>query len=568
MKHFQVHFFCVIAIFIILAIGRATYTVDFGGMMQQFKNKAAQVKAGYNQAYDQAKSYVTQNVVTPVIKKMIQSQERAITENPYKNTIASVRMGNELCAEEQAFLSKRTPYVKIALEKMLHRQLQDHQVPTIALIGSGGGYRAMLCTTGFLCGADTIGLLDATTYITALSGSTWALGAWIATGLPIADFRAYLIGTIVKNIHKIQNFEAKEIIDVLATKLSFEQPITIVDLYGGLLANRLLEGFGTNRQLVYLSHQARRVANGTFPYPIYTAVDGSAKVAHDASWYEFTPHEIGSSLFALYVPTWAFGRKFYAGQSLDYAPEQSLGFLLGTFGSAFAVHFGRAWEEVTAEFSDNFLKQAIEEYVLKSITGNRVFWAEVYNYMKGMSDIANTYERLNERETLKMVDAGLAYNLPYPPISGQRPERFANIMIFLDSSAGKLPNEFMKVEAYARQNNLKFPKIEWTDLDKKTISIFKDETDPTVPVVIYMPRISDPQLWEENKANNAYEKYNNSISYFDMEVCTNEGSFCTTASFKYTESQSQQIVDLMEFNMIVNKDKIIDAITWVIDQQN
>ncbi len=83
-----------------------------------------------------------------------------------------------------------------------------------------------------------------------------------------------------------------------------------------------------------------------------------------------------------------------------------------------------------------------------------------------------------------------------------------------------------------------------------------------------MPRISDPQLWEENKTNNAYEKYNNSISYFDMEICTNEGSFCTTASFKYTESQSQQIVDLMEFNMIVNKDKIIDAISWVIDRHN
>lgn len=47
------------------------------------------------------------------------------------------------------------------------------QVPTIAVLGSGGGYRA---TTGFsaACRAlDEMDLLNCVTYLTGLSGSAW-----------------------------------------------------------------------------------------------------------------------------------------------------------------------------------------------------------------------------------------------------------------------------------------------------------------------------------------------------------------------------------------------------------
>lgn len=48
-----------------------------------------------------------------------------------------------------------------------------YQVPTIAVLGSGGGFRA---TTGFsaACRAlDEMDLLDSITYLTGLSGSAW-----------------------------------------------------------------------------------------------------------------------------------------------------------------------------------------------------------------------------------------------------------------------------------------------------------------------------------------------------------------------------------------------------------
>lgn len=47
------------------------------------------------------------------------------------------------------------------------------QVPVIAVVGSGGGTRAMTGLYGSLKGLQRLGLLDAMSYITGVSGSTW-----------------------------------------------------------------------------------------------------------------------------------------------------------------------------------------------------------------------------------------------------------------------------------------------------------------------------------------------------------------------------------------------------------
>ena len=47
------------------------------------------------------------------------------------------------------------------------------QVPVIAVLGSGGGTRAMTSLYGSLAGLQELGLLDAVTYLSGVSGSTW-----------------------------------------------------------------------------------------------------------------------------------------------------------------------------------------------------------------------------------------------------------------------------------------------------------------------------------------------------------------------------------------------------------
>lgn len=557
--------FCVIAIQVKALDFSGAYQ-KVSGMYQQAKGAVASAKDVYGR---------TKEITTPIKEaasgvvstgaQYLARDSVAVKNNPYKNVVAIVRTGNELNTHEREYVSKRRPKVKHALEKMLGRSLDGKHIPTIAIVASGGGYRAMLGSIGALCAAEKLGIMGAATYITALSGSTWALSAWMSTGMSIENFKQYIQRNIEKDIVNVGLTESKRITDMLMVKLAFNQPVTTVDVYGGLLANRLLSQYGVDCQRVYLSQQAERIKNADVPYPIYTAIDAREAVAREPQWYEFTPHEIGSPYFNVYVPTWAYGRQFYAGGSTDFAPEQSLGFHMGVWGSAYGVHFGRVWETIIDSVpGSSVIRAAIEKKFIDPYTGKRLdtTWGEVNNYMYAIPN-----QELQLRPTIKFVDAGIDFNLPYPPVSGERPERKADIMLFLDFSGGSLLYSIKKAEEYARKKGLKFPKIDYVDIETKTISIFRDPVDPSVPVIIYLPRVSDQQLWQAHKSNPLFSQYN-SIEGFNFEECTNaSGGGCGTLRFQYTAHDSQQLMDQMEFNMIVNKDKIIEAINWVIDHK-
>ncbi|KAH6880691.1 acyl transferase/acyl hydrolase/lysophospholipase [Thelonectria olida] len=70
-------------------------------------------------------------------------------------------------------------------------------------------------------------------------------------------------------------------------------------------------------------------------------IDGSAPRTAESSqgkglfqWFEMSPLEIGCAETQRYVPTWAWGRTFVSGKSVDRKPEQSLSLLLGQCTSA------------------------------------------------------------------------------------------------------------------------------------------------------------------------------------------------------------------------------------------
>jgi phospholipase A2 len=494
------------------------------------------------------------------IKTSLRKKVNIAGENAYAHEVASVRVGNDLSVGERDFLLKREPKVRSALEKMFEESLAQKTIPTISIVMSGGGYRAMLGAIGFLLGAEKIGLLSATTYLSTLSGSTWAVAPWIATGMSLTDFKEYVCQEITKNITVVSPDESGLISSMLGQKIVFREPITSVDIYGALLANRLLVDFGERRQLVRLSDLHERIRNADYPYPLFTAIDARMRAFKDPAWFEFTPHEIGCAEFGAYIPTWAYGRKFDAGTSVNFAPEQSLGFQLGTFGSAFGVHVEYMWDQIAHKLPNSWFK-ALMTHIVKKNAGKRAFWAALPNYMFGMKK-----QEISERTYLKLVDAGLAFNLPYPPVSGERVERKSDIILLCDMSATGKGHALLKAEQYARSRGLKFPVIDYTDIHLKTMSIFKDDADSSVPLVIYMPRFADQLLWQENKSNSLLSKYR-SIENFDVENCVKKG-FCSTYNFQYSPEQSQKLIDLMEFNVMVNKDAIIEAIYSVVERKN
>jgi len=516
--------------------------------------------------------------VTRPVKDTIKKEFKAIRENPYKDTVGKLRIGNDLHPDERAYLEKRMPKVKTALEKFLGHEINQTQIPKIALVESGGGYRAMTCSVGWHVGAAKIGLMDAVTYMVGLSGSTWSIGLWVTSGQPIETFKKNLIPKMKAGLIKPSPAELELIVKNFLVKALFDQEVTFMDLYGGLLANDLLNDFGDDRQRIYLSNQAANIKEGQLPFPIYTTVSGDVQQAKQ-NWYEYTPYEVGATWLGMYTPTWAYGRKFEKGQSIDFAPEQSLGFQLGSFGSAFAASFSRIYKEIDfpdqkppmniilEKITDTFGEEPFILYGTKRATA-----ITVNNFSYGMPQ--STIKQLKK---IMVVDAGLEFNLPYPPISGERPERKADIIIILDASGNKnMKDEFSKVELYARNNKLKYPSIDYTNIQKQTISIFKDENDPSVPLVIYLPRINDTKLLTSMKNNpNFVASYPEFIASlptlklddFDVGTCIKK-DYCTTGNFSYSEQEVDQLSAVTEFNILANKDVIRDAIEWKVNQMN
>lgn len=504
------------------------------------------------------------NAVKPVLEsfeRALKNQMPAVRNNPYKVVDARIRKGNDLPIGEKEFLKKRKLHVKKALEQLLGMSIPEKDVPTIACIGSGGGYRSMLFMSGALTGFDMEGLLDSFTYVVGLSGSTWAIGPWISNKKRVGVYKDELCQTLAKGLKDIKPGDIELFADVLITKFLFDQPLGLVDLYGLLLANALFSSFGLLEQQVHLSAQQEIIKNGTVPMPIYTAI--RAEKLKKEEWYEFTPFEVGGAWLGTYVPTWAFGRKFTNGVSINFAPEQSFGFLLGIFGSAFAVTIERLFEEMSIanKMQTNLAKKLIQS-VIARIGDERVFPARTFNFCYGIPN-----NPLKEQWYMQFSDAGIDFNLPYPPVSGERPERKADIMIFMDASAGDPLEEFRKVEQYARAKNLKFPVIDYNGLDKKIIAVFKDEKDPEVPIVIYMMRFQDKDLWQKNRELPGYKMYQPYLDTFVLDECLKKGNPCNTFNFNYTKQEALSMATLGEFNVRASIQTIIDTIRWSIDRK-
>ena len=492
-----------------------------------------------------------------IFQKAIKKVVPAIRLNKYKKQTAQVRVGNELCEQEKLFCMARKQIVKQALEKLLDVQLNDDKISTISIVASGGGFRAMLATIGFMHALESLGLLDAVTYISALSGSTWAIGSWLSSGLSVAEFKEMLLPELAPGLLPLSFNEVCLLVNPLLAKWSFDQPITMVDCYGTLVGNRVLKNFADNRHRIYLSDQAELLKDGLRPFPIYTAIDCAKPIAPD--WFEFTPYEIGGAWLGHYVPSWAYGRKFKKGVSVDCAPEQSLSMEFGIFGSAFAATFNQMYNDVQDAIASDVIKVVIER-ILQDIGNKRISNSCFNNFAYGMNNCPIKTEKY-----IELADAGLDFNLPYPPISGERSERKSDIIIFLDASyyIEGVP-ALVGAAHYAHEQGLPFPDIvEPYEVAKRAVTVLKDDNNPDCPVVIYIPWVKNEISWQENKDNVEYEQFKTYLENFDPQACLD--GVCDTFNFEYDYHQAQSVVALGAFNIRSHKNIILEAVKSVLD---
>lgn len=203
---------------------------------------------------------------------------------------ASVRVSNELCAEEKRFLENRGQFTKRALARYLdipEDKINPEDVPVIAMCGSGGGLRALVAGTASYLSAHEQGLFDCVTYTAGVSGSCWLQTLYYSnlTGRSHSRLIRHL-----KNRLGVHIAYPPEALDLVASAPTNKHLLTglvekakgtpdaefgIVDIYGVLLAGRLLvpKGELSVDELDFkLSHQRRYTDDGSHPLPIYTAV--------------------------------------------------------------------------------------------------------------------------------------------------------------------------------------------------------------------------------------------------------------------------------------------------------
>ena len=345
-------------------------------------------------------------------------------------------------------------------------------------------------------------------------------------------------------------------------RAAIEQPVTLVNFWGALLATRYLEPYGKSRQAIRFS----RVLSGDYariyPFPILTAVNayGYDDVLENRmrmNWYEFTPYEVGGVgnwLGNVFAPTWAFGRKFKNKVSQNFNPEYDLGLLMGIWGSAFAVSYARVYEELLPNLgsfksSVELLREKLDDSWV-TFQEKKISVAKAYNFTRDIPGAP-----YGDKHKLLVVDAGLAFNLPYPPVSGHG-ARKADILIFLDASGGlekKGAAALQRSEIYAHKNGLKFPQLpkgqEFVDATSKAVAIFKDEQDPEVPLVIFLSRVVD----------RAAVKYDTSIP---KDFTTSFG----TLKIQYSGLDFDHISLVAQQNVEHSIDQIKEAMSWKIAQ--
>ncbi|XP_067833195.1 cytosolic phospholipase A2 zeta-like [Heptranchias perlo] len=157
-----------------------------------------------------------------------------------------VRLSFDLADPEKEFLVKRKKFVARALKKALQlkKTPKDIHVPVIAILGSGGGIRAMTSLYGALSGLQQMHLLDCVTYMVGVSGSTWCMSTlYQDTDWSRKDMKGPILHA-KKQVTKAKTSVLSKdrlgyYINALVEKNRSGQSVTVTDLWGLIIESFL-----------------------------------------------------------------------------------------------------------------------------------------------------------------------------------------------------------------------------------------------------------------------------------------------------------------------------------------
>uniref|UniRef100_A0A8C6XQM3 Phospholipase A2 n=1 Tax=Naja naja TaxID=35670 RepID=A0A8C6XQM3_NAJNA len=285
-----------------------------------------------------------------------------------------LRFSMALCDEEKDFRQQRKTRVMHYLNKLLGADLTSiRDVPVIAILGSGGGFRATVGLSGVMKALYESGILDCATYIAGLSGSTWYMSTLYShPDFPVKGPKE--INTELRNsishtpLKLLTPQKVKRYIEALWKKKRSGQPVTFTDIFGMLIGETLVQ----NRMDITLSHMKEKVNKAQSALPLFTCLHVKPDVSElmFADWVEFSPYEIGMAKYGTFMTPNLFGSKFFMGTVVKKYKENPLHFLMGIWGSAFAILINRVLGVSNSQNKGPTMEEELENIRLRQIVSN------------------------------------------------------------------------------------------------------------------------------------------------------------------------------------------------------
>ncbi|OBT92870.1 Lysophospholipase 1 [Pseudogymnoascus verrucosus] len=476
------------------------------------------------------------------------------------STRPTIRLAGSLSDNETAWLEVRRNNTIWAMRNFLGRAnitgldtnayidniaRNASELPNIGIAISGGGYRALMNGAGALAAFDNRttnstnqgqlgGLLQATTYLTGLSGGSWLVGSLyvnnftsvqdiINTGSLWQFDNSILKGPTTLSTTDYYNTLYNDV----NSKADAGFNTTITDYWGLSLSFQLVNPTNGGPAYTFSSiADDPGFAAANEPMPIIVADErapGQLLIPANTTIYEFNPWEIGT-----FDPTtFGFAPLRYVGSNFSggvLPPSEACvrgvdnaGFVMGTSSSLFNQLYLTV--NATSGVSDR-VRSSISN-ILQNVGESNSDIADWPNPFYGYNNKTNLN---SQSKSLTLVDGGEdLQNIPLHPLL--QPIRHVDIIFAVDASAdtsANWPNGTAMVASFQRslntslENGTVFPSIP----DQNTFINLGLNTRPTFfgcnasnmtgpsPLIVYLP-------------NHPYVYYSN-VSTFDLSYNNTE----------------------------------------------
>lgn len=481
------------------------------------------------------------------------------------------RKANSLSESEESWIKGRDAVTNPALIDWLsNSNLTDFDASSflsnttirVATAFSGGGYRAMLCGAGQVAALDNRtnnstesghmgGFLQASSYISGLSGGNWLLGSMVVnnwtsvqdlqSSQDLWDLSHNILNPGGINVFKTGSYW-DDISDSVSAKKDAGYNTSITDIWGRALSYQFFQGTRGGVQTHYSNvRDFDEFTSYSMPFPIHVAdgrAPGTTVISTNSSVFEINPFELGSWDPSVY----SFVDLRYVGTPLQNGESNgtcingydNVGFVIGTSSSLFnALILNLNSSGLTG------VLYTLAESILTDLGEDNddiAIWEP--NPFYGLDYIDNN---LTESYTLDLVDGGEdLQNVPLHPLI--QPERNIDFLFAFDNSAdtyddnpngANFPDGASLIATFERQfaaqgNNTIFPYVP----DNKTFIYGGLTLQPTFFGCSRdnLTSLFDDSLAEEDRyyppvvayMANSYHSYASNTSTFKMSYDTDE----------------------------------------------